>query len=169
MLKAELKKQAVLYGIFFGIVAVVFTILIIFTLLSRSSWKNALAVEMQNVLSIYEKDTYTVNKFIELDSPLSTSAVAFSLVKKGAGLNESYYGIIARIPAIMGSAPAVFVIGGRHPLNSENVKFIGFAEDYGKASALADTRFLSSNISYWNTALPKILERSIEKQGEKVK
>lgn len=163
MLKSEIKRNAALYGIFLGIIVGVFAVLIAMVFLSKNSWKNGLSVEVQSVLNDYEKDTYTVNKFIELNSPLSTSAAVYSLIKKGSPANEIYYGVIVRIPSVTGPAPAVFISGEKDLSGKYKFQFAGFAEDFGKAKDLSDVKLLSSDISYWETVVSKSLEKSLAK------
>lgn len=167
MLKSDLKKHAALYGIFFGIIFFVFAVLVAMTFLSRNSWKNGLASEVQKVLNAYAEDTYTVNKFIDIDSPVSTSAAAYSLIKKGAASGEAFYGVIIRIPTITGPAAAVFVSSEKNQQKGQNVRFAGFAENFGKADGLTDTRLSSSNIGYWESVVSRIIEKSLAKQGER--
>lgn len=157
-IKSEIKKHSALYGIFLGIVVVAFALLTALTFASRSSWKNGLASQIQKSLNRYESETYTVNKFIEIKSPLSTSAAVYSLIKKGASQNESCYGVIIRIPSLTGPAPAVFVCDLKSS-GEKYVHFAGFAEDFGKAAALADARLLSSGIGYWESVIFKVLDK----------
>lgn len=178
MLKSDVKRHAALYGIFFGIIFFVFAVLITMTLLSRNSWKNGLASELQLVLNSYEKDTYTVNKFIDLNSPLSTSAAVYSLIKKGAKSDEFYYGAVVRIQTITGPAPAAFIYSGKKlqaqtskgqnsasdfSKNGENVFFAGFCEDFGKAESLADIRLSNANMSHWENMIPRIVKKAVSK------
>ena len=178
MLKSDVKRHAALYGIFFGIIFFVFAVLITMTLLSRNSWKNGLASELQLILNNYEKDTYTVNKFIDLNSPLSTSAAVYSLIKKGAKSDEFYYGAVVRIQTITGPAPAAFIYSGKKlqvqaakgqtpasdfSKNGENVFFAGFCEDFGKAESLADIRLSNANMSHWENMIPRIVKKAVSK------
>lgn len=179
MLKSDIKRHAALYGIFFGIIFFVFAVLITMTLLSRNSWKNGLASELQLVLNNYEKDTYTVNKFIDLNSPLSTSAAVYSLIKKGAKSDEFYYGAVVRIQTITGPATAAFIYSGKklqtqtaklqnsasEPFahSGENVFFAGFCEDFGKAESLADIRLSNANMSHWENMIPRIVKKAVSK------
>ena len=180
MLNFDGKRHAALYGIFFGIIFFVFAVLITMTLLSRNSWKNGLASELQLVLNDYEKDTYTVNKFIDLASPLSTSAAVYSLIKKGAKSDEVYYGAVVRIQTITGPAPAAFIYsvkrlppqtskGFQSPVSEEfvysgeNVRFAGFCEDFGKAESLADIRLSNANMSHWENVIPRIVKKAVSK------
>lgn len=159
MLRLDVKRHATLYGIFFGIIFFVFALLITVTLLSRNSWKSGLAGELQLVLNNYEKDTYTVNKFIDIKSPFSTSAALYSLIKKGAKSDESYYGAVVRIQTIAGPAPAAFVYSGKQ------VVFAGFCEDFGKAESLADFTLSNANIRHWENMIPRIVGKAVSKQG----
>lgn len=179
MLKSDIKRHAALYGIFFGIIFFVFAVLITMTLLSRNSWKNGLASELQLVLNNYEKDSYTVNKFIDLNSPLSTSAAVYSLIKKGAKSDEFYYGAVVRIQTITGPAPAAFIYSGKKlqmqtaklknsaseqfANGGGNVFFAGFCEDFGKAESLADIRLSNANMSHWENMIPRIVKKAVSK------
>lgn len=164
MLKSDLKKHAALYGIFLGIIVLIFAILVVMTLLSRSSWRNGLSLEVQRVLNEYDPDVYTVNKFIDVNSPLSTSSAVYSLIKKGAPSSETYYGVIIRIQTITGPASAVFVTKN---INSGNyqVWFAGFAENFGKASPVVDKRLSNSSMEYWESLIPRVIEKSVVRQG----
>lgn len=159
MLKSEIKKHSAFFGIFLGIIVVVFAVLVTVTLLARNSWKKGLSTEVQAVLNSYEKDSYTVNKFIDLNSPLATSSAVFSLIKKGAPSNSECYGIIIRIPTAAGPAPAVFVYNG-----GVEVLFAGFCGDFGKARGLFDIELSSENIRYWESRIPGIIEKSTARQ-----
>lgn len=161
--KNELKKHAALYGIFCGIIIAVFAIIIMMTIFSRSSWRNGLASELQLALNDYDNGTYTVNKFIEVNSPVSTSAAVYSLIKKGAASNEVYYGVIVRIPTIAGPVPAAFISGEKSASGKRNVSFVRFCEDFGKASDLADSRLSLSIIDYWESMVSKIIDKSLTK------
>lgn len=160
MLKSEIKKHSAFFGIFLGIIVVVFAVLVVFASLARNSWKKGLSSEIQAVLNSYENGSYTVNKFIGLNSPLATSSAVFSLIKKGAPSSSECYGIIIRIPTAAGPAPAVFVYNG-----GADVLFAGFCGDYGKAQSLFDIELSSENIRYWEKRIPEIIGKSTARQG----
>lgn len=163
MLKSELKRHAALYGIFLAIIICVFGVLVAMTFASRNSWKNGLSHEIQGFLNSFSEETYTVNKFIDINSPFATSSAIFSLIKKGADSNEIYYAVILRIPTITGPAPAVFICEEKSASKKRSVSFAGFCEDFGKAADLADSRLSPSNIDYWKSIVLKIIEKSLIK------
>ncbi|MCR4821579.1 MAG: hypothetical protein K5873_01750 [Treponema sp.] len=156
----QAKQNLITYAIFFGIIFGMTAILVTFTLLSRNSWKNSLAVEVQHVLDAYPEGTYTVGKNLYLNSTLSTSTVVYTLLKKDQRRNQKYYAILVRIPSILGPLPAVFIY-------SENtgVSFAGYAVDNGKAGATVDRQLSSMVMKYWEDMIPKIIEKTQEIKG----
>lgn len=154
-LNESTKKNLTIFSIFFGIIIGMTALLIIMTLLSRNSWKNGLAQEVQNVLDSYQPSTYTVAKSLQLDSTFATSSAVFSLMKKGGQKKQGHYGIIVRMPSILGPLPGVFVYdeGG-------SVFFAGYAVDNGKASSTVDRHVSSTIIKYWEDMIPKIIAKT---------
>lgn len=151
----ETKKILKLFSIFFGMIFGMCMLLVLFTLLARNSWKSGLALEVQNVLDSYPEAQYTVGKYIELDSTLSTSTAVYSLLKKDDRKNQKYYGIIVRIPSILGPVPAVFVYN-----ENTGVKFAGYAVDNGKASGTVGKQISNSVMNYWEDMIPKIISKT---------
>ena len=154
-LSAKSKKILKLFSIFFGLIFGMCMLLVIFTVLSRNSWKSGLALEVQHVLDSYQEVHYTVGKYVELDSTISTSAAVYTLHKKDNNKNQKYYGIIVRIPSILGPLPAVFIY-----CDSGTVNFVGYAVDNGKASDTASKQISSSMINYWEEMIPKIIAKT---------
>lgn len=156
-ISAEKKKHLISFSIFFGIIFGLTVILVTFTLVSRNSWKAGLAMEMQHVLDSYGNGSahYTVGKNIVLDSTLSTSAAVYSLLKKDDRKNGSYYGVIVRIPSILGPLPAVFVYN-----DVSGVFFAGYALDNGKASDAVDIRIENNVMNYWEKMIPTIISKA---------
>lgn len=149
--KRILKNFLIFFGLIFGMAA----ILVIFSLAAGNSWKIGLAVEVQSVLYSYPDGQYTVGKNLELKSALSTSSAVYSLIKKDERKNEKYYGIIVRIPSVLGPLPAVFIYN-----DSKGVSFAGYAVDNGKAEETVDIRIANSIMSYWEEMIPKIIEKA---------
>lgn len=149
------KKNLIIFSIFFGIVFGMTVLLVTFTLVSRNSWKNTLALEVQHVLDSYPDGTYTVSRNLTLNSSLSTSAVIYSLLKKDGRSNQKYYAILVRIPSILGPLPAVFIYNEK-----DGVSFAGYAIDNGKASACVERQLSSMVMKYWEDMIPKIIEKS---------
>lgn len=155
MLKEDIKKHLTVYGTFLSFVVLTFAVLTTLTLLARNSWKTGLANEVQAVLNENYPDGYTVNKFIELDSLLNTNAAVYSLIKKGASNSDRFYGVIVRIPSVVGPLPAVFIYN-----EGTQVNFVGFATDVGKANDLVNVKMASGNMNYWESMIPKIIKKS---------
>ena len=151
----ETKKILKIFSIFFGMIFGMCMLLVIFTVLARNSWKSGLALEVQLVLDSYPEAQYTVGKYLELDSTLSTSTAVYSLLKKDDRKNQKYYGIIVRIPSILGPVPAVFVYN-----ENTGVRFAGYAIDNGKASDTVVKQISNSVMNYWENMIPKIISKT---------
>ncbi len=154
---AETKKNLTVFSILFGIIFGLTVILISMTLISRNSWKKGLAFEVQHVLDSYQGGTYTVTKNLQLNSTFSTSAAVYSLMKKDEQKNRKYYGVIVRMPSILGPLPGVFIYG-----EGRGVSFAGYAIDNGKASVTVERQLSSNILNYWEEMIPKIIEKSHE-------
>lgn len=155
MLSTAAKKNLINFGILFGIIFGMCTLLVTTTLLSRASWEKGLKTELQNVLDDYEDESFTVNKFIKLNSTFSTSTAIYSLTKDN-GSNSNYYGFIIRIPSILGPMPAVFIYNP----NTSDVKFVGYAIDLGKAIDTTNYKNANNVMSYWKKQIPIIFEKT---------
>ena len=151
----ETKKILKIFSIFFGMIFGMCMLLVIFTVLARNSWKSGLALEVQHVLDSYPEAQYTVGKYLELDSTLSASTAVYSLLKKDDRKNQKYYGIIVRIPSILGPVPAVFVYN-----ENTGVRFAGYAIDNGKASDTVVKQISNSVMNYWENMIPKIISKT---------
>lgn len=151
----ETKKILKIFSIFFGMIFGMCMLIVIFTVLARNSWKSGLALEVQHVLDSYPEAQYTVGKYLELDSTLSTSTAVYSLLKKDDRKNQKYYGIIVRIPSILGPVPAVFVYN-----ENTGVRFAGYAIDNGKASDTVCKQISNSVMNYWENMIPKIISKT---------
>ncbi len=156
MLDPKTKKTLITYSTFFGILIFMTSILVFFTIKAQDSWKSELGKEMQAVLDKYPSESYIVDKYIPLNSTLSTSAAAYSLLKVGASPNDKYYGIIVRIPSLIGPVPAVFLCNGK---NCEKVDFAGFAVDLGKAVSPAEYKISAGIINYWKENITQIVKK----------
>ena len=157
-LRDDVKKNLIIFAIFFGIVFGITVLLVTMTLASRSSWKNGLAEDVQLVLNDYPENAYTVGKYLPLNSTFSTSAAVYSLLKKDDARNESHYGVIVRIPSILGPLPAVFIYSER-----SGVHFAGYAVDAGKASQTVTLELSSTVMKYWESMIPKIVAKTTVK------
>lgn len=149
---SETKKNLKTFSIFFGIIIGMTIILITATLLSRNSWRSGLGLEMQKVLDSYSHGKYTVGKYVPIESNLSASTAVYTLVKKDGNKSLKHYGVIARIPSMLGPLPAVFIYNER-----DNVIFVGYAVDNGKAQPTVEMAVSNNIIKYWEELIPKII------------
>ena len=156
-IRLDEEKKRILkdFSVFFGMIFGMALILAVLTLMSRNSWRNGLAIEVQHVLDSYQGEQYTVLRNLRLDSSLSTSAAVYSLLKKDGGQNERYYGVIVRIPSILGPLPAVFVYKER-----DGVFFAGYAVDNGRAEGAVSMRGSRNIIRYWEGMIPQIVAKT---------
>ncbi|MBR1404481.1 MAG: hypothetical protein IJ558_09910 [Treponema sp.] len=154
-LKPEVKKYLIIFATFFGIIFGITAILVTMTLVSRNSWKTALAQEMQVVLDDYSHGSFSVGKYLELNANISTSSAVYSLLKKDGNQTEKYYGVIVRVPSILGPVPAVFIYNEK-----KGVTFAGYASDLGKAGTTIQLSLSSGVMNYWEHMIPKILDKT---------
>lgn len=162
MLDERIKEKLVTFSIFFGIIIGTMIILVSSILLSRNSWRNGLALSVQEALNEHASGTYTVNKYINLSTPIKTSAAAYSVIKKGQRQNENHYALIIRIPTISGPFPAVFLYN-----ENKGCEFVGYAIKSGKAKNVIRKEISTATIKYWEKRIPKILEKSISKKSSR--
>lgn len=156
-INAETKKNLSIFSIFFGIIFGMTFILILMTFASRNSWKNGLAFEVQHVLDSYQGGTYTVTKNLQLNSTFSTSAAVYQLMKKDERKKQKHYGVIVRIPSILGPLPGVFVYS-----EDVGVSFAGYALDNGNASVTVERQISRTVLNYWEDMIPKIVAKTYE-------
>ena len=142
------------FSILFGIILGMAIILVTTNFLSRSSWKTGLAIEMQTVLDSYDAQKFTVGENLHIKSSVSTSVAVYALQKKGAKSAEKYYGIIARMPSLLGPLPAVFIY------DEKQVIFAGYAIDNGKAAETVGMKASNNVLKYWETMIPKIVAKT---------
>lgn len=150
------KKNLKTYGIFFGIIIFMSAVLIASILYARESWQKGLASEVQSVLDSYEDEKFIVDKYVDVGTLASTSAAVYSLIKVGGEQrksSDSYYGVIIRVPSIVGPVPAVFVCNGN---KADDVMFVGYAGDFGKAKGVLEFKNSGGIINYWRSMIPKI-------------
>ncbi len=150
------KKNLRDFGIFFGIIVFMTAILIFSILQTRESWKKGLAVEVQTVLDAYAGEKYIVDKFVAVDSAISTSSAVYSLLRPGTNSKDRCYGVLVRVPSIVGPVPAVFVCGEGE---FDNPTFIGYAGDFGRVGDMLDFRSSDGIMKYWQGMVPKIIKR----------
>ena len=157
MLDKNSKKHLISYLCFLGIIVLMTAILVFFIIISRDSWKKGFPSEMQVVLDSYSSGTYLVGKYVDVKSTMSVSSAVYSLRDGKSGLNTKDYGVIIRIPSILGPVPAVFVCDENY-----KVAFAGYAGDLGKAKCAADLKISGGIISYWEKQVSIMMYKTIE-------
>ena len=153
------------YGIFCGILVAMLGILILFTLLSRNSWKKTLAFEVQQVLQENSANNYQVGEKLQLASLFETVCAVFHLSSDNARDTKQFYGVIIRITTIYGPLPAVYVYDSKN----KTAHFIDFADMNNIASPRISENSMNSQISRWAKRIPSIVEKNLEGRGNKRK
>lgn len=151
----DVKRNFRTFAVFFGIIFGMTAILVVFTLVSRTSWETGLAYDVQSVLNEYSDGEYTVGKYLHLQSAFSTSSAVYSLLKKDGNGQGRYYGVMVRIPSIVGPVPAVFVYSEK-----DGVQFAGYAVDMGKVGAASAISVSSGIMAYWERLIPEIVSKA---------
>jgi hypothetical protein len=140
------------YGLFAGILCIMFFILIIMTLMTRKSWDKGLQMQTQTVLDSFYTGGYIVGDAVQLNSPFAVSAACFK-VRFSSG--QEGYAVILRMVTIYGPLPGVFICrNGSVPI------FAGFANSGGRVSSLLNAETQNVRIHYWQNRLMKILKDS---------
>ena len=148
------------YGIFLGIVAVVFMILIYFSLVSKKSWNNNLKVSIERVLDDYDPNNWTVGNNKPIKNPVCLNAACYEARSRRNG--ELYDAVIIRSATLYGPLAVVFVCDSEN-----NVSFIGYSSLHGRINLLLKNNFSDKQIEYWKLKIPQIIGRTIPKEGSK--
>jgi hypothetical protein len=158
MIDQDTKKLLRDYGFLVGFLIIISGILVPFILLNRSSWNSGLAERVEFVLDEKMPHTYRVGTPVRLQSALSASAAAYTLIDiQDTGRTESY-GIIVRIPTFYGPQPAVFVCN-----HTGSVHFIGYAVPQGKiTNTLSGYTDSDPRITYWKLQIAQMLAKKGE-------
>ena len=144
--KTQLKK----FGIFTGMLAVLFGILLLFTLVAKKSWNEGLGRNIQAVLDAHEL-SYLVDKKDTIDSPFATSCASYSLLIDGKATQK--HAVMLRVATIYGPIPCVFL----YDELSGSAEFVDFSSVSGKASEAIASVSIKSQISYWSKRIPLLV------------
>ena len=139
------------YGIFVGIIIVLFGILIYPIKVSQKSWINNLRSNIEFVLDEKEPNAWTVEKPIKIKNPFCLSAVCFETRNRKTG--EMYKALMIRIQSFYGPLPAVFTVD-----KNNNVELVGFASMHGRIFNQTNTRNINKRLEYWKTKIPEIIK-----------
>ncbi|MCR4940625.1 MAG: hypothetical protein K5930_11045 [Treponemataceae bacterium] len=156
----ELKLLLHKYGAFTVILLALFFILATVTLLSKNTWENKLRESVSSVLVSKYGDLYSVDEYINIQTPAILSTAIYSITNKES--NEKGKAILIRITGISGPTAAVYTYFD----GFEKGSFAGYA---------ANTLFLSgengldysaseTQINYYARRIPQLISKGIEKE-----
>lgn len=139
------------YGIFLGILAVFFGLLIYLSVLSQKSWRNNLRNSVSIVLNENEPESWNVGNFCPIQSPISFNSACYEIQNKKNG--EYYKAIILRVQTFYGPLSAVFTI------DKDNVvEFKGYSSLHGRVANQIENSNSNKRINYWKSKIPEIIQ-----------
>ncbi len=144
------KMLLVKCGIFCGILAGFFAVLVLFTLLGRNSWKNGLKKETAQVLKENGVENIELGNWVKIRSALTVSVSVYEAF--GENSESEKYAVIVRVPTLYGPVPAVYVYSA-----PDSVEFIGFSHIAGKTNAHIKDNSINSQIEYWKNRIPAVV------------
>lgn len=145
------KTRLIKLGIMALVVLVTLGLLFLFVFLSRTSWKNGTAEQIQKVLldngfecSVEEMDTN--------HGTIASNVVSFSL--SGSEKMEKKHGVLVRMTSIFGPLAGVFMYDD----GNDRATFVDFVSLDGFAKETINSVVRSSQISYWEKKLPSTMK-----------
>lgn len=138
------------YGIFTGILVVLFAILVHVILVSHVAWNNNLKYSAEKVLEENEAGVWSVGSPIEINNPLSLRSGCFGARNRKTG--EMYYVFITRVPTYYGPMGAVFTCS----LNGQ-VKFEGYSSLHGRILKQINQNKNDKRLEYFARRIPSII------------
>lgn len=138
------------YGIFTGILVVVFAVLVYVIRVSHVAWNNNLKYSVEKVLEENEAGVWSVGSPIEIDNPLSLRSGCFGARNRKTG--EMYYVFITRVPTYYGPMGAVFTCS----LDGK-VKFEGYSSLHGRILKQINQNKIDKRLDSFAMRIPSIL------------
>lgn len=140
-------------GIFCGILAGFFAVLVLFTLLGRNSWKNGLKKETSQVLKDNGIENIQLGNWVKIKTALTVSVSVYEAISENTENTENeMYAVIIRVPTLYGPVPAVYIYSDKN-----GAQFIGFSHIAGKTNSHIKASSENSQIEYWKNKIPVIL------------
>lgn len=158
------KNMSIKAGIFCGILAVFFGLLVTFSLLGRKSWRSGLKHEIERVFSENSYSEYSVGEYVRLDSAMNVNCAVFNAESEVKKDFESY-AVIIRFPTLYGPVAAVYV----HESKKTEATFIGFAQINSRLSDSIKSATMNSQVAYWATKIPSITATAVSASATKAK
>ena len=150
------KTRVMKFGIFTLIVVVLFSILLLFTLLSRNSWNEGMVGQINAMLE--EKELpYKTGELDRLHSSISLNCISY----KDAS-NPDVHLVLLRTPTLYGPFPALYVYDEK----SELVDFVDLLLIDGKSKDVVVASAKNMQVQYWKNRIPLIINTADKNQGE---
>ena len=154
------KKQLVTYGFFSGLLVLLFTLLVVFSLFSQKRWDEGLKQPLKAALSQSFYREYTLSSPVLLTVPFAASCAGYVLISPTG--TQNYYGIVVRCTTMYGPFAAVFV----YDVNHGTAEFIDYAQLDGKARSAIVNASRNSQLRYWEKKIPAIMKNSHVAKGK---
>ena len=155
--KTFYKNISIKAGIFCGILAVFFAILVAFSLLGRKSWRVGLSNEIEKVFEEKSYSEYSVGEYVKLNSIMSVNCAVFKALPFTKKDFDSY-AVIIRTPTLYGPVAAVYV----YETKRSEATFIGFARINERIDGSIRNAALNSQVRYWAGKIPEIIAKKKE-------
>lgn len=139
------------YGIYIGILVILFGILIYPIKVAQKSWQKNLKSNVEFVLDESEPNSWTVGNSIKIKNPFSMTAACYEARNRKSG--DTYKCIIIRVQTFYGPIPAVFTID-----KENNVEFVGYSSLHGRISEQIISNKTNKRINYWKNKIPSIIQ-----------
>ncbi len=153
---AKYKKQLIQYGIFVGMLFLVFFILMLATLAGRESWAYGLRGQVAEVLGRSDVEiNFSLGQLEAVNSPFAVSLAAFPLIEDDGQQPAGRHAVIIRIPTLFGPVPAVYL----YEEGQKTATFIGFATLNGRVAGIVEANARYTQIAYWGKRIPAIFEK----------
>ncbi|MGN0728349.1 hypothetical protein [Treponema sp.] len=136
-------------GIFCGLIAAFFSVLILFVMLGRNSWKAGLKREAVQVLSENGLEKIKVGDWINSKTAVAVSACSYKAVAED-GKTEMFV-VLVRVPTLYGPVSAVYVCSAEG-----RAEFVGLADVSGKTAEKICGNSENAQIEYWRKKVPVI-------------
>ncbi len=151
------------YGIFCGILFVMFGLMLLFVILSRSAWNKKLSSEVQECVTEYYDENYTVGNVISFSDSFSLNAFFCEL--KLNGKDSEKYAVLVRITTFYGPLPAVFIYDSK----TKKTEFLCFSDLKNLATDIVIENSKKLQIEYWTDKIGNYLNVNINQNREGLK
>lgn len=149
--KISNKEFFIKYGIFVGILTVLFFIMFYFVKVSQKSWNKNLKTNIEITLEENEPNTWIVYNPVKINNAFAMSAACFDVRNKKNGENRK--AVIIRVQTVYGPLPAVFTVS-----KDGEVFFEGYSSVHSRVLSLLNSDVTNKKLAYWIEKMPDILE-----------